>query len=231
MQMRTLKAGLLVLGVVGAVGLYNLQNAGKSGGSAQRSEPNPLLALASSELIERARAFDKRLAENSRPRKPGEPIGELILKVDNQNMREALLAIPHSAPEYDEASRILTSYAKHDEEGRKNMAALMARMIAEDADGRKDHANVLERKYLKNGLDIAVSVSGSKNTVLTLRYILFSRPLIYKFVTAPDDRRESDFLSELRQLGFTKVIFSDGHDKSWTFDLKSATDKKRAEAR
>ena len=39
-------------------------------------------------------------------------------------------------------------------------------------------------------------------------YVLMSQPLVYKLTN------ESDFLSNLREGGFRKVIFTDGYDNS-----------------
>jgi hypothetical protein len=40
-----------------------------------------------------------------------------------------------------------------------------------------------------------------------------SRPLVYKMAN------ETDFLESLEKIGFKKVIFSDGYNYSWTYNL------------
>ena len=62
-------------------------------------------------------------------------------------------------------------------------------------------------------MDVRVSISGVEKNVLKLNYILWSRPIIYKYVN------ENNFLDGPRRAGFKKVIFDDTHNDSWTYKL------------
>lgn len=78
---------------------------------------------------------------------------------------------------------------------------------------RTNYADTLERNYLDKGMDVHVDVSGKKKDTIRLQYIMFTRPAVYKI------QKNGKLLEEMRQLGFRKVIFADGYDTSWTFDL------------
>lgn len=77
---------------------------------------------------------------------------------------------------------------------------------------REEAAKELERRFLRSGLDVHVKLSGKDKTVITMEYVLWSRPLIYQL-------GETQFLENLKKSGFKKAIFADGHRYTWTFDL------------
>jgi hypothetical protein len=78
---------------------------------------------------------------------------------------------------------------------------------------RSEFTKYLERKYLEKGLDIYVTSIGPDKTTIKLKYILMSRPLLYKLLS------ETQFLDELKSHGFKKAIFTDGYRDTWDFDL------------
>lgn len=77
-------------------------------------------------------------------------------------------------------------------------------------DMRLEVASKLEEAFLKSGMDVTVHVEGKAKDVLRLKYILWSRPLIYKLTT------ELDILPGIWKSGYRKVVF-DGHDTEWTY--------------
>jgi hypothetical protein len=89
----------------------------------------------------------------------------------------------------------------------------MAMQLANDAGGRKAYAERLETNFLKDGRDAVFTVSGPKNTVLTMKYVLINRPFIYKI------ENESSLIRDAKDRGFAKVILTDGFGKTWTWDL------------
>jgi hypothetical protein len=78
---------------------------------------------------------------------------------------------------------------------------------------REVFAGTLEETYLKKSMDVDMSVSGKNNTTLKFKYVLVSRPLVYQL------QNDSDFMGDLRRMGFTKVIFTDGYYHTWTIDV------------
>jgi hypothetical protein len=81
------------------------------------------------------------------------------------------------------------------------------------AQRREQYADELERKMLKEGQDFVVRVSGQNKTAITIRYVLMSRPFVYKLVN------DSEFMERLRTLGFKKATFTDGYWQTWHYDL------------
>lgn len=77
-------------------------------------------------------------------------------------------------------------------------------------DSREAYAREFETMMLEQYQDFYVRTSGPKSTILTIRYVLMSRPLVYKLTTS------DTFMNKLRFLGFKKVVFTDGYYNTWT---------------
>jgi len=75
------------------------------------------------------------------------------------------------------------------------------------------YASVAEEIFVKNGMDAKVTANGSKNEQLKIKYILMSKPLVYKF------QNEMEISTQARNFGFRKIIYTDGYDETWTVDL------------
>ena len=84
------------------------------------------------------------------------------------------------------------------------------------AAGRKQASAALERFMLGRGVDTYISVSGKDNTTLTVKYVLMSRPAVYQLV---NDQNERGFMPMVRDLGFRKLVFTDGFKDTWTVDV------------
>ncbi len=78
---------------------------------------------------------------------------------------------------------------------------------------RRAYPALLERNFLKQGMDVYVTVEGQEATTLRVKYVLMSRPMVYKIQT------ETDFVQNCRAMGFKKVIMDDGFRSTWVFDL------------
>lgn len=78
---------------------------------------------------------------------------------------------------------------------------------------RAIYASTAEEIFVKNGMDVEVSASGSKKDQLRLKYVLMSQPLVYKF------QNEMKINEQARVFGFKKIIYTDGYDETWTVDL------------
>jgi len=62
-------------------------------------------------------------------------------------------------------------------------------------------------------MDVRFSTSGPKATTLNFRYVLVSRPFLYKLAN------ESPFLANAKHPDFTRVHFTDGYSTSANYDL------------
>lgn len=80
---------------------------------------------------------------------------------------------------------------------------------------RGQYGKSLEQIFLKQGMDVYVTLSGPEDKHLSLRYILWSRPLVMKFAG------EGRILDTARTLGFTQVTFETGGymGEWWRYDL------------
>lgn len=85
--------------------------------------------------------------------------------------------------------------------------------IANDSAGRKGFADDLEVKFLKEWRDAKFRVSGDKNTTLKMTYILVGRPFVHNLY------QDTKFFENAKARGFKRLIFTDGYDKTWDFDL------------
>lgn len=75
---------------------------------------------------------------------------------------------------------------------------------------RRRAADILETTFLDAGRDVYVRSEGKELRTLRVKYILMSRPLVYKF------QQDHKTRETLRDLGFTKLIFTDGYRDTWT---------------
>lgn len=105
-------------------------------------------------------------------------------------------------------------YAKPDNETQKKtlMKAKALRPKVEVL--RRDvYAKTLERAMLDKGFNSEVQARGAGKQVLEYKYALMSKALVYKLTN------EGKVLESAKNVGFTKLIFTDGFNSSWTYDL------------
>lgn len=86
-----------------------------------------------------------------------------------------------------------------------------------DVDGRKAFRKTVEETFLRAGMDAHVSLEGERLTVLRVKYIGFTRPVMFKM------QEEGIMLPQLRtgarSHGFRKLLMQ-GYELTWTFDLE-----------
>lgn len=105
-------------------------------------------------------------------------------------------------------------YAESSIKEEKNLSSHADLLIAKVSQQQRAlYASTAEEIFVKNGMDIRVSASGTKKDQLRLKYVLMSKPLVYKF------QNEMKFNEQARVFGFKKIIYSDGYDETWTVDL------------
>lgn len=171
---------------------------------------NPYLSLSPDKIVEQGRQLDQKWTESNTPGHKGFIV---VAKKDVDQTRSALETIKADSPQYSEARRLLTSFTRHEETGKKALQAAIVKGVEENVDGRKEFARTMESSFLKNGLDVTLTTTGAKDTILNFRYVLVSRPFLYKLAN------ETEFLKNCKRVGFTKVNFTNGYDASASYDL------------
>jgi len=116
---------------------------------------------------------------------------------------DKLKEIPPTAPEYKEAQKLIPIAQ------RKFTEKTEARLL----DARRSFAKEAEQHMLEQNFDMYVKVSGPKDTIITFRYVLMSRPTVYQVIN------DSGFMGRLRALGFKKAVFTDGYYSTWNQPL------------
>jgi hypothetical protein len=186
--------------VLGAVGHY----------LAKHDPLNPYLSLSPDKIVEQGRQLDQKWAESNNPGHKGFII---IESKEVDQTRSALEAIEADSLQYAEARRLITNLMRHEETGKKALQAALIKSAEDNVDGRKEFARKMESNFLKNGMDVTLTTTGAKSTILNFRYVLVSRPFLFKLAN------ETEFLKNCKRVGFTKVNFSDGYDASASYDL------------
>lgn len=164
---------------------------------------DPFLKMTDAEHLEAAR---KALLENYVPNK--DP-----MKTQWGNVAEArkqLDAIKADSKEFTESRKLTSEVERREKEIEKVSRVVANKLMVKQ---REEISKTLETEYLKKGMDVHIRLSGTNKTVMRLEYILMSRPLVYKIAN------ETDFLESMEKIGFKKVIFSDGYNYSWSYNL------------
>jgi len=109
--------------------------------------------------------------------------------------------------EYSEAQKLLKQiHARQKILLEKDAADTERRM----ATARKDYAKELEFNFLdKLRMDTTITVSGKNNTIIKIKWILWSRVTVYEFF------KDGKILSTWRSMGFKKYIITDGYRWTW----------------
>lgn len=76
---------------------------------------------------------------------------------------------------------------------------------------RKMYASTLEHKMMDAGQDMSFSAKGNENKTLYIKWILMGKATAYKF--------NQEISETAKGYGFTKIIYSDGYNETWTYDL------------
>ena len=196
-----------VLVIAGLIGVGALGNY-----FAKHDPMNPYLSLPPDKILEQGRALATKWSESNTP---GHKSFIVVTKQEDEQARSALRAIKPDMPQFAEAQRLLGSLQREEDIGKKAMQAAIAKRLEDDVDGRKAFARRVENEFLKSGMDVTLTTSGPKATTLNFRYVLVSRPFLYKLAN------ESAFLANCKSAGFARVHFTDGYSASANYDLKN----------
>lgn len=110
---------------------------------------------------------------------------------------------PKGLSEKDALLKLLeTSYIAA---GKKSPRVIFREQIeTEEKIKRAIYAQEVEKALVESMMDVYVTVSGENNEYLRLKYVLWSRPLVLKFV------KDSEIVKRARSLGFKQVYFDAG---------------------
>ena len=160
------------------------------------------------------------------------PTAEVIPFADYRNARYNLTSITSSDPEYEMAlgkARELDSFGvalanaeiRVAQKLRADAAAKQAALIDNDVEGRRVYAKRLEENFLRARMDATVTLEGEKGTTLRVKYVLFTRPLMFNL--QEERKLIPDIIEQAKAKGFRKLIMWNGYDLSWTWNLKRET--------
>lgn len=114
--------------------------------------------------------------------------------------------IPSDAPEYKEAQALLKKIAKLKE---KDLAEIKKRTAEELRIKRMLYAPLLENKFLDKGYDVTVKTLGKDDTTLHIKWVLTSRLTVHHIT------KDGELIRIWREMGFRKVVFTDGYRSKW----------------
>jgi hypothetical protein len=208
--------GFLLMALI--VGMISKNNHHSPQAPSTSAGENPYLSLPPEKIFEQARSLDRRMkdANNPDPKRIDKLLktGQLVLikKEEVAQTRAALESIT-SGPQHEEAAKLLRSLDQREEEGRKAEQAYLAKARTNDVSGRKEYANELETSYLKQGMDVQVSVTGKNSTTLVILYALISRPMVFNMLN------NIKIVATWKEAGFTAARLTDGFSRTWNCDL------------
>lgn len=124
----------------------------------------------------------------------------------NQELRK----LPTDSQEYKEAREF---YADLKANQTKREKQAEAARVASLMPKRIQFAKQYEQLMLEKGLDVYASAIGNNKTTFRIKFILTSRPLVYKLIN------DASFTGQLKDLGFKKFVMTDGYNDTWNTDL------------
>jgi len=89
-----------------------------------------------------------------------------------------------------------------------------AKRLRTAASARKAYGELLRNRFLDQGMDIKVNVTGDHNDRITLRWALFNDVWTHRM------QKEDGLIPEMNALGFKRVDVTDGYDYHmyWTMN-------------
>lgn len=159
--------------------------------------PDPVAVLAESKAT--LNDIQSRLKENDKSLKRYYGTTDQVKEATNDLVKLALIQVLYGKPTDNEQKAILSQ------------ANALAKAVSQQQ--RVLYASSAEQIFVKNGMDVKVSALGANKARLQLKYVLMSKPLVYKF------QNEMKLDEQARFFSFKKIIYTDGYDSTWTVDL------------
>lgn len=123
-----------------------------------------------------------------------------------------LAAIPKTSPEWTgEGQKLWKEVERRGKEIQKIASLTTKKLMIQQ---RKEFAKQYELSLLDQGMDTRISTLGKDHSTLKIEWVLMSRPLVYKMIN------DSSVMSNLKKLGFKKIVFSDGYNHTWTSEME-----------
>jgi hypothetical protein len=85
--------------------------------------------------------------------------------------------------------------------------------LDENSAPRIGFAKALEGRLLEEGKNVDLIATGPKFTTLKYKWIGVSKSFVYQI------QNDTTFLENCQTLGFKKVVFTNGYDETYTWDL------------
>jgi hypothetical protein len=164
-------------------------------------------------ILDRGRAMDRKLADSNKPRTSPTAPFVLVTKADYEQARADLWRIPKDHTSFGDAQKLLVSIDKRGAEGDELGRKAVEKARTDNVGGRKSFASTYEKDLLRKGLSATVSTEGDKSSTLKVSYPLMSKALAFNL------NENSKFTDQLRELGFRKLIMTDGYNESWSASL------------
>lgn len=162
-------------------------------------------------MLKRWRQREAWAAATLAGKKLKQPDSEPVTKQEWADVKTHLSSIKPTQPQYQKAQAILAAMASED---KKAAAADAAFQAAAKVEARKDFANNLEQVFIEKRMNTDVTAHGPRNTILRIKWALASK-------VSANDLHKSGIVEQAEKAGFKKLIFTDGYDSSWTWNLKS----------
>jgi hypothetical protein len=138
---------------------------------------------------------------------------ELLKSGDHQGALQQFRDLQAVSPDYPGLSKRVAEAEKAEQAATRKEQEQQAAVEREVKKAQRLAAeSILREKYLDQGLDIKVDVSGKNADRITLTYVLFNDVWTHRF-------QKDGGLDALRDMGFRRVDLKDGYDYHiyWTF--------------
>ena len=188
---------LIIFGVLTLINIVTQQSQEKNQGSTtQAPQVQQTPKKTDSEILAE---IETRLNEYQKKLKGYYPEDDMLKTLSEDTVKLVILEVGYVKPENETQKKTL-SKAK----------SLRPRV---EALRRDVYAKTLERAMLDKGFNTEVQAKSANKQVLEYKYALMSKALVYKL------SNEGRTLESAKNAGFTKLIFTDGFNSSWTYDL------------
>ena len=193
--------GLLFVGFIGS--LMNPSTEKKNVPNVKAELSNSFKKMTSAEHMAEAK---KALAAGYKPNK--DPMKTKWGRVADAKLH--INAIKNADKEFQESQDIRKEIDKREKEIRKVSLVVAKKMMIQQ---RENFSKKMEQIFLEHGFDVHVKISGKEKETITMTYVLWSRPLIYKFMN------DSNFYDTLKKAGFKRAVFDDKYYHTWTYKI------------
>jgi hypothetical protein len=138
---------------------------------------------------------------------------ELLKSGDHQGALQQFHDVQAVSPDYPGLTKRIAEAEKAEQAATRKQQEQQAAVEREVKKAQRLAAeSILRERYLDQGLDIEVNVSGKNADRITLTYVLFNDVWTHRF-------QKDGGLEALRDMGFRRVDLKDGYDYHvyWTF--------------